>query len=242
MGVYLACLVQLCDVSSDRYLRSRRGDHDAGCDRLSATAVCRDPSSWRCTVRLQCWSRLCDAHAHGSSTFLVFLIGALVGIAVAAQIVVSLPQAALQAVLACFILYTVWGPKLAKQKVPAAGFIGVGAVTSFATMFVGATGPLLAALLPPDKYGKMVTVATHGACMTVQHGLKVVAFGIVGFAFVEWMPLIAAMIATGFLGTTTGKKVLDWMPERAFAIGFKTVLTVLAARLLWMGVSSLIGR
>lgn len=174
--------------------------------------------------------------------FWFFLIGALVGIAVAAQIVVSLPQAALQAVLACFILYTVWGPKLAKQKVPAAGFIGVGAVTSFATMFVGATGPLLAALLPPDTYGKMVTVATHGACMTVQHGLKVVAFGIVGFAFVEWMPLIAAMIATGFLGTTTGKKVLDWMPERAFAIGFKIVLTVLAARLLWMGVSSLIGR
>lgn len=170
-----------------------------------------------------------------------FVIGALVGVALAAQIVVSLPQAALQAVLACFILYTVWGPKLGKHKIPAAGFIGVGAITSFATMFVGATGPLLAAFLPPDRYGKMITVATHSACMTVQHGVKVVAFGIVGFAFPEWIPLIIAMIATGFLGTATGKKVLEWMPERAFAIGFKTVLTLLAARLLWVGISSLIG-
>ena len=172
--------------------------------------------------------------------FWFFLIGTLVGITVATQIVVSLPQVALQTVLACFILYAVWGPKPGKQKVSAAGFIGVGAVTSFATMFVGATGPLLAAFLPPDQYGKMATVATHSACMMVQHGLKVVAFTIVGFAFMEWMPLIAAMIATGFLGTTTGKKVLEWMPERAFVIGFKTVLTLLAARLLWIGVSSLI--
>ena len=169
-----------------------------------------------------------------------FVIGALIGIAIAAQIVVSVPQAALQALLALFILYTVWGPKLGKHKVPAPAFIGVGAVTSFATMFVGATGPLLAAFLPPDRYGKMATVATHSACMTVQHGVKVVAFGIVGFAFPEWLPLIAAMIATGFLGTATGKKVLEWMPERVFAIGFKTVLTLLAARLLWVGVSSLL--
>lgn len=168
-----------------------------------------------------------------------FVIGALIGVAIAAQIVVSLPQAVLQTVLACFILYTVWGPKLGKHKIPAAGFVGVGAVTSFVTMFVGATGPLLAAFLPPDRYGRMVTVATHSACMTVQHGVKVLAFGIVGFAFPEWLPLIAAMIATGFLGTTTGKKVLEWMPERIFAIGFKTVLTLLAARLLWVGVSNL---
>ncbi|MEQ8332295.1 sulfite exporter TauE/SafE family protein [Nisaea sp.] len=168
-----------------------------------------------------------------------FVIGALLGVAVAAQVVISVPQAALQAVLACFILYTVWGPKLGKHKISAAGFIVVGAATTFATMFVGATGPLLAAFLPPDRYGKMVTVATHSACMTVQHGVKVVAFGIVGFAFPEWIPLIAAMIATGFLGTATGKRFLERMPERIFAIGFKTVLTLLAARLLWVGVSNL---
>jgi uncharacterized membrane protein YfcA len=168
-----------------------------------------------------------------------FVLGAIVGAAIAAQLVISVPQAALQAVLALFILYTVWGPKLGKHKVPAPGFAAVGLATTFATMFVGATGPLLAAFLPPDRYGKMATVATHSACMTMQHGVKIVAFGILGFAFTEWVPLIAAMIATGFLGTATGKKVLERLPERVFAIGFKTVLTLLAVRLLWVGASDL---
>lgn len=170
-----------------------------------------------------------------------FVVGALIGVAIAAQLVISLPQAALQAVLAAFILYTVWGPKLGKHKVPGAGFVGVGAVTTFVTMFVGATGPLVAAFLPPDRFGKMATVATHSACMTMQHGVKILAFGILGFAFLEWVPLIAAMIATGFLGTTTGKKVLERMPERIFALGFKTVLTLLALRLLWVGGAELAG-
>lgn len=169
-----------------------------------------------------------------------FFIGAIIGVALAAQVVVALPQAALQTVLAAFILYTVWGPKLGKHKVPAPAFLGVGLATTFATMFVGATGPLLAAFLPPDRYGKMTTVGTHSACMTVQHAVKIVAFGILGFAFLEWVPLIAAMIATGFLGTATGKKLLVKLPEKAFAIGFKTVLTLLALRLLWVGASKLL--
>ena len=36
-------------------------------------------------------------------------------------------------------------------------------------------------------------VATHGATMTVQHGLKILAFGLVGFAFWKWVPLVALM-------------------------------------------------
>ena len=100
-------------------------------------------------------------------------------------------------------------------------------------MFVGGTGPFVAAFVSPDRFGKEPTVATHAACMTFQHGLKVVVFGMLGFAFGPWIPLLVAMVMGGFLGTLAGRVVLLKLPERAFAIAFKTVLTLLALRLLW---------
>jgi uncharacterized membrane protein YfcA len=42
------------------------------------------------------------------------------------------------------------------------------------------------------------------------------------------------MIATSFIGTWLGKRVLDVIPERLFRIAFQTILTVLALRLIWI--------
>ena len=71
--------------------------------------------------------------------------------------------------------------------------------------------------------------------MTVQHGLKIVVFGLAGFAFLSWLPLIAAMIASGFLGTVYGTRLLDRLPEETFRRWFRIALTVLALNLLWQG-------
>lgn len=169
-----------------------------------------------------------------------FAIGSVVGIGLAMQVVVALPTEALRIVLAAFIIWAVWGPKPKKMLIKDAAFIIVGAFGSFVTMFVGATGPLVAAFLSPDRLGRHGMVANQGSCMTVQHGLKIVAFGILGFAFVEWIPLVLAMVATGFVGTLTGKAILDRMPEKAFRIGFKALLTLLSLRLAYLGVMDLI--
>jgi uncharacterized membrane protein YfcA len=75
--------------------------------------------------------------------------------------------------------------------------------------------------------------------MTVQHGFKVAVFIVLGFAFAPWLALLAAMIAGGFLGTLVGRAVLLRLPERTFAIIFKSVLTLLALRLLWSAASAL---
>ena len=61
--------------------------------------------------------------------------------------------------------------------------------------------------------------------MTVQHGLKIVVFGLAGFAFWDWLPLIAAMIASGFLGTVYGTRLLDRLPEESFRRWFRIGIT-----------------
>ena len=164
---------------------------------------------------------------------LPFVLGALIGVAVGANVLVALPTATLQVILSLFILASVWLPKLKSAGVAPRGFAIVGALATFCTMFVGATGPFVAAFLSPDRLPRHAVVATHAACMTVQHAFKVVAFAVLGFAFVPWIPLLAAMIGAGFLGTVVGKRLLDRLPQKSFTRLFNLILTVLALRLLW---------
>ncbi len=168
--------------------------------------------------------------------FFYFLAGSLIGAAVASQIVIVLPQALLRLILGCFIIWIVWTPKLSKRYVDLKTFIVIGMATTFASMFVGATGLLIGAFISPEILGRMTTVSTHAVCATLQHGLKIVVFGLLGFAFWQWIPLIIAMIATGLIGTYTGKKLLEKIPEKYFGIIFKLLLTTLALRLIVLAI------
>ncbi|NIM27873.1 MAG: TSUP family transporter [Gammaproteobacteria bacterium] len=167
-----------------------------------------------------------------------FALGSLLGVAVGAKLFVALPTPTLQIVLGMFILASVWLPKLKTSTIPNRGFVVVGMLGSFCTMFVGATGPFVASFISPDRLERHAVVATHGACMTLQHTLKVVAFGFLGFAFLPWAPLLVAMIGAGFVGTLIGRRVLDRLPHDVFARFFKVVLTLLALRLLYAAVAS----
>lgn len=167
----------------------------------------------------------------------LFVAGAVVGVAVAAWIFVGLSTETLQLLLALFILFSLWTPKFKPSNLPEPGFVVVGAVATFCTMFVGATGPLVATFMSTERLQRHGVVATAAACLSSQHVLKIVAFGILGFHFLPWVPLLAAMIASGFLGTLTGRRVLDHIPERIFAQLFRVVISLLALRLLWVALS-----
>jgi uncharacterized membrane protein YfcA len=162
-----------------------------------------------------------------------FAVGSVLGVAAGSMIFFALPTNVLRIVLGAFILLTVWVPRFRSSSVGPRGFAIVGVVSAFCTMFIGATGPFLASFLSPGRLTRHGVVATHAACMSAQHGLKIIAFGLLGFAFVEWLPLLAAMVACGLVGTWLGHKVLSRLPERTFAWAFRLILSALALRLLW---------
>ncbi len=113
----------------------------------------------------------------------VFVLGSVIGALAGTELVIALPVALLQLVLAMVIVYTAWAPGFRGGEPSLAKFFGVGMVGAFVTMFVGATGPLIApfaAAISPDR---RVVVATHAMLMSFQHGLKIIAFGMLGFAF-----------------------------------------------------------
>jgi uncharacterized membrane protein YfcA len=172
---------------------------------------------------------------------LPFLAGSVVGIAVGGSLAVSLPGEVLRLVLGLFILQTTWLPIAGMAAMRGRGLALGGAIASFLTMLVGATGPYVLALLRPLGLGREGLVGTHAAAMTAQHGLKILAFGLLGFAFAPWLPLIGAMIAMGFVGTLLGRRLLGLLSERQFGIVVKTVLTLVAGELVLRSLWQLLG-
>lgn len=171
---------------------------------------------------------------------LPFILGSLAGAAAGAFFVVQLPDALLKLILGLFIIVVTWASIPGFDRLGRAGITIGSAVTAVITMFVGATGPLLASffskMLPNDR---KALIATHAAGMTVQHLLKIVVFGLAGFAFASWLPLIAAMVGSGYLGTVYGTRLLANLSEESFRRWFRIGLTILALEMLRQGAFSL---
>ena len=162
-----------------------------------------------------------------------FVLGSVVGVIVGGKIVTMIPETAAKVLLGVFILWSVYGGK-PKATGKSNLFLAMGgAVTSVATMIVGATGPLVAALLSSRGLTRQSLIATHAACLVAQHGLKILAFGLMGFAYAQWLPLLAAMIASGVFGTWIGTILLDNLPERMFRLAFRITMTLLALQIIW---------
>ena len=162
-----------------------------------------------------------------------FVVGSLIGVSIGGTIVFALPRYLIQGIIGLFILYTLWGPATKALKASSRTFVGVGVVSSFMTMFVGGTGPLVAPFVRAVTDERRMTVSTHAAFMSFQHAVKIVTFGVLGFAFSPYIPLMLGMIVFGILGTWSGKNILAWMPEKVFRIAFNSVLTLLALRLIY---------
>jgi uncharacterized membrane protein YfcA len=162
----------------------------------------------------------------------IFTAGSVVGAVLGALVFVALPEKLLLAILGAFILLLAWIPKPRIPGLETAGVAIGGLIATFVTIFVGATGPFVQALFLPLKLDRRALVATHAACMAIQHGLKVVAFGYLGFAFGDWLPLIGLMIAAGFLGTWAGTRLLETLPQAMFEKILRVLLTIIALDLL----------
>ncbi|WP_417595542.1 sulfite exporter TauE/SafE family protein [Oceanospirillum sp.] len=162
-----------------------------------------------------------------------FSLGAVLGALIASQVLVQLPVDWIQRAVAFFILYMVWGPKPKKLTVSGAKTVFAGGLTTLISMFVGATGPLVAAFVHRLDQDKLSTTATFSACMSFQHVTKAAVFGALGFHFSAWFVPIVLMIAAGAFGTWLGLKLLNRIPGHLFRRGFALIVTLLALRLLW---------
>lgn len=166
-----------------------------------------------------------------------FAPGVILGMAAGALILVRLPESAWQLTIAGFILWLCWGPPIPKAALGRPGIFLASTLTSFITLFVGATGPLVAAFIKQLHTDRFRTIATFSGAMTLQHFPKILVFGLAGFVFTEWVVWVVAMIGCGLVGTWLGLRLVNRMSNQLFQRLFTIVLTLLALRLVWQALS-----
>lgn len=170
---------------------------------------------------------------------IAFLPGAIIGSTIGLFVLITLPPAAMYLSISGFILFLCWGPKLPKIALGKFGIGFAGLVTTFLTLFVGATGPLVGAFIKQVHAERLKTIATFATVMALQHTCKAAVFGFAGFNLTPWIPLLVAMILSGALGTWVGLRLSKKLPDKHFHIIFNALLTLLAFRLIWQAINLL---
>lgn len=167
---------------------------------------------------------------------LPFIAGSVVGAVVGVFLIVQVPDALLKLILGGFILLLTWTKVPGIERLTRAGLAVASIAVALLSMLVGATGPLVSVLFAKFfDTDRKALIATHAAGMTAQHLLKIVVFALAGFAFADWLPLIAAMIVSGFVGTVYGSRLLSELPEETFRRWFRIGISVLALDLVRRG-------
>ena len=168
---------------------------------------------------------------------LPFVIGTVIGAGLGAMVVVQLPPWAVQLALGIFIIWVVFAklPPIQQRYILLGGL-----VSSFLTMFFGATGNFIAAMVKSMNLDPVPHVATHSLMMTFQHFVKVLIFGLIGFQFGPYIILIIGMLISGFIGTIIGSRFLTKAGGRYFKPVLNAILFLAAARLIWAGFEGLL--
>lgn len=164
--------------------------------------------------------------------FWPFSGGAVLGAFAGAQVVVGFHFDNLPLYLGVFILLVTWVPVPKRAFRFPGHFALLGALQTFLALFVGVAGPLTGAFLASAGLPKDRLVITHGTVMTVTHLCKVLVFGLVGFAFAPYLPLVAGMIGAAALGSWSGTRLRDRVSEGLFRKVFRVVITLLSLRMI----------
>lgn len=163
-----------------------------------------------------------------------FFAGSVLGAIAGGRLAINLPIEFLQGLLGSFILFSVWGPKLRGFANNKLALVFGGAISTFLTMLVGATGPFVTALFRTIKLNRLTLVATSAAALIIQHGVKIFVFGLLGFNFAPYGWLIGAMVVSGFIGTLVGRRTLVKIGEDRFQWCLNIALSLLAIRLIYI--------
>ena len=173
-----------------------------------------------------------------------FSIGALIGASISGLIIFLLikfynVESAnqikidfLKPIIGVFIIWYLFlkGPKKKKEL---ASFIKVGGISGISSIFVGATGPLIAPFFLNSNFKKENIIANKAAGQMITHLTKIPLF--IYFFNVSYMKeysLLLPLIVAVYIGTNLGKKLLSFIPEKTFKILFKVALTVIAIKLI----------
>lgn len=168
-----------------------------------------------------------------------FVVGALAGAWLGAEVYQRLDMHWLPAVIGLCILVFTWAPLPAVRGGGQLSLLLLGFYQTGLGMVAGATGPVGAAVLLRRNTARDWLVVNTAVYMTLNHALRVAAFVALGFSFAAWWPLLSGMIVAGILGSWVGTRLRHLVPQMNFQRLFRWMVTLLAVRMILLPVASL---
>ena len=138
----------------------------------------------------------------------------------------------LKPLIGLFILWFLFG-KRHRVKTDHPNFFGAGALSGLCTVFVGATGPLIAPFFLKGKLSKENIIANKAVCQAISHMGKIPLFVLFfNFNYFSEMQVLIPLTIAVIIGTNLGKQILQFIPEKVFRRLFRGTLTVIAIKLI----------
>ena len=166
----------------------------------------------------------------GISALIIFLLIHFYEVSSASEIKVDF----LKPMIGIFIIWYLFLKNTKKEK-KSKSFCKVGSISGLASIFVGATGPLIAPFFLNKNLTKESIIANKAACQMITHLTKIPLF-IYFFKvnYIEQYSILIPLIIAVFIGTNFGKKILNFIPEKTFIKLFKFTLFLIALKLIFI--------
>lgn len=144
-------------------------------------------------------------------------------------------------ILALLILASLAPGQSARAPLPPrAAYLTAGLLNGALGMFVGATGLFVGRLFFRPEWAKETTIGTLALTQVIGHGLRVLAYGAVGYSVFAQPWLLGPLAASVVAGTWAGKRANAHISEAHFARLFSLILLLLAAKLLYDGLTGIL--
>jgi uncharacterized membrane protein YfcA len=165
-----------------------------------------------------------------------FLLGGVLGAATGSLAFTRLDLDWLPAIIGLLILVLTWCPIPALRGQGNWPLALLGFYQTGIGMIVGASGPLGAALLAQRNTGKDWLVVNTAVYMSANHLLRMLAFGLMGFVFLDFAWLLTGMIVAVITGSWVGSWLRRFVPEIDFRFWFRLLISILALRMIALGI------
>lgn len=162
-----------------------------------------------------------------------FLLGSLFGTAIGARIYFELPEQLIALAIALVMLVAIWLPEISWRPRLRHPWAIVGFSHSLlSTLF--AYGAVLHAVALHAGMHRRQMVATLAGCLSGMSVFKITGYAWYGFDYQPYLLLILAALPVSILGTALGKRLSEGLPEPAFRLAYRMIVTLTALRLVYV--------
>ncbi len=162
-----------------------------------------------------------------------FVVGAVIGAAVGTRTHALLSEFLISLLMGMVLLLMLWLPPLKFRINLPRPYLWLGAVHTWISSVIG-MGGLMQGVILRSKLDRHTVIATIAASLLGMSVLKIIGFAWAGFGYRPYLWAIAAATVFGFVGTWTGKYLLQFISEQRFRTLLRLVLNLLALRLFYL--------